>query len=146
MPNVLEEVTDQQIDRDHIMRRVDDWAARIDALYRQIGGWLPDGWTSDHSNTIRMHEELMQKYRVPPRDLPVLRLLFQGTLAGRIEPRGLWIIGENGRLDFFRGDNHYLIVDTAENFAPPDWHIARFIDRRKLQRLSQNSFATVLDR
>jgi hypothetical protein len=144
MPKVLDEVTDQQIDRDHIIRRVDDWVARIDALYRQIEGWLSVGWTADRSNTIRMHEELMQKYQVPPRDLPVLRLLFQGTLAGRIEPRGLWIIGANGRLDFFRGNNHYLIIDTAENFAPPDWHIAPFSDRHKLQRLIHNTFTAVL--
>ena len=144
MPKVLEEVTNQEIDRDHIIRRVDDWAARIDALYRQIERWLPVGWAADRPNTVPMHEELMRKYGVPPRDLPVLRLLSRGTPAGRIEPRGLWIVGANGRLDFFRGNTHYLIVDTAENFAPPDWHIAAFPERNKLQSLMQSTFTAML--
>jgi len=144
MPKVLEEVTDQEIDREHIIRRVDDWAARIDALYQQIEGWLPADWTADRSKTVRMHEKLMQRYDVPPRDLPVLRLLYQGTPSGRIEPRGLWIVGENGRLDFFRGSDHYLIIDIAENFASPDWRIARFTDQRNFQRLARDTFNAVL--
>jgi hypothetical protein len=59
MPRVLEETTSREIDRDHITRRVDDWSNRIDALYRQVAGWLPVGWTADREGTMQMREELM---------------------------------------------------------------------------------------
>ena len=144
MADVLEEVTNQAIDRTHVTRRVDDWAARIDALYRQITEWLPAGWTADRTATVRMHEQLMKKYDVPPRDLPVLRLMDRGILSGRIEPRGLWIVGENGRLDFYRGSDHYVIIDAADNFAPPEWRIAPFTDRQNKQRLGRDAFVAAL--
>jgi hypothetical protein len=144
MPRVLEEVTTQQIDRDHIARRVDDWADRINSLYRQIEEWLPLGWSADRPVTVSMHEELMQKFGIGGRDLPVLRLSYHGTPSARIEPRGLWIIGANGRLDLFGGSGHYVIIDTAENFESPDWHIAPFSDRRKLQRLTRETLISAL--
>src|SRR5579872_3103385 len=144
MPRVLEETTSQVIDRDHISRRVDDWANRIDALYRQIAGWLPAGWTSERTGTVRMGEELMKRFNVPERELPVLQLLHQGEPSARIEPRGLWIIGANGRLDFFARSGHYVIVDSAENLESPDWRIAPLSKRQSLQPLNRESFTSAL--
>jgi hypothetical protein len=144
MPRILEETTSREIDRDHIVRRIDDWVRRIDALYRQISGWLPAGWTADRRGTVQMHEELMQRFGVPARDLPVLGLSHDGKRSAHIEPRGLWIIGANGRLDLFSGSRHHVIVDAAENFQPPDWRIAPLSDRRKLQPLNQGTFVAVL--
>jgi hypothetical protein len=144
MPRVLEETTNRQIDRDHIVRRVDDWVGRIEALYQQLSRWLPAGWTADRSGTVQMREELMQKFSVPARELPVLQLSYQGKPSAHIEPRGLWIIGANGRLDLFSGLGHYVIIDSAENLEPPDWRIAPLSDRRKLRPLNQETFATAL--
>jgi hypothetical protein len=140
MPRVLEETTSRELDRDHIVRRVDDWASRIDALYRALSGWLPIGWTAERKGTVSMREELMQKFHVPARELPVLQLFLDGKPSATIEPRGLWIIGANGRLDFFRGSCHCVIIDSAENFEPADWHIAPLSDRQNLRRLNRDSF------
>ena len=144
MADVLEEITNPGIDRDHVLRRVDDWARRIDALYRQIAGWLPAGWTFDQEGAIRMSEELMQKFGVPARELPILQLLQDGKRSAHIEPRGLWIIGANGRLDLFSRSGHHVISDAAENFQPPDWRIAPLSNRRKRQPLDQETFVTAL--
>jgi hypothetical protein len=144
MSDVLEEITSPEIDRDHVVRRVDDWAGRIDALYRQISGWLPAGWIADRAGTVHMREELMRKFDVPARDLPVLRLSQYGRPFGHIEPRGLWIIGANGRLDLFSGSGHYIIIDAAENLQPPDWRIAPFSDRRNRKPLDQRTFVAAL--
>jgi hypothetical protein len=138
--DVLEGVAGSGLTREQVDRRVSDWASRIDALYKQIESWLPDAWRAERRGTVHMHEELMQKFHVPPRDLPILNLMSHNGRAGRIEPRGLWVIGANGRLDFFFGKNHYLIVDTAERFAQPRWHIAQLSDRTHLQPLSKESF------
>lgn len=143
MPYVLEETTSQEIDRNHVMRRVDDWVDRVSALYADICRWLPAGWTAQKSGSVRMHEPLMQKFDLPARDLPVLEFS-SGERSARLEPRGLWIIGANGRLDLFAGAHHYMIVDTAENLQPPQWQIAPFSDRRQLKPLNSSTFEATL--
>jgi hypothetical protein len=144
MSGVLEETTSREIDKGHVVRRVDDWVGRIDRLYRQIEEWLPSGWTGSRVGTVRMHEELMQKFGVPPRDLPVMELSYNGKPSARIEPRGLWIIGENGRLDLFSRPGHYVIIDSAENFEPADWQIAPLSDRRNLKPLNGQTLRVAL--
>jgi len=144
MSGLLEEVTGPSMDPAHIERRVKDWVNRIDHLYSQLEKWLPTGWTSDRSSTTHMDEELMRRVGVDPRELPVLRLFHNSELAGRVEPRGLWIIGANGRLDFFRGPNHFLIVDTAENFDPPKWRMAPLADRSRMVPLDRQTFMNAL--
>ena len=76
--------------------------------------------------------------------MPVLRLFHNGELAGRIEPRGLWIIGVNGRLDFFRGPSHFVIMDTAGNFEPPNWRMALLSDRSRMSPLDRQTFVNAL--
>src|SRR5690348_17935546 len=86
MSGVLEETTSREIDCDHVSRRVDDWADRIVALYSAIEGWLPADWSATRDK-IRMYEEMMQKFNVSARELPLLKLSYRGKPAGRIEPR-----------------------------------------------------------
>ena len=72
----------------------------------------------------------MRKFGLDAKRMPTLEL--RDRAAGhvaRLEPRGLWIIGSNGRVDLKDGSQRYLIVDTAENFEAPDWQAAR-ADRR----------------
>jgi hypothetical protein len=144
MTRVLEETTNQQIDRAHIERRVDDWLDRVETLYEQIQEWLPAGWTANKKGAVRMHEELMQKFGVAPRNVPVLQLFHQGVPSTRIEPRGLWIIGANGRLDLVRENKHYVIIDAAENLTKPDWRIAPLSDRRNLQKFTPQTLSAAL--
>jgi hypothetical protein len=144
MPRVLEETTSRELDRDHIVRRVDDWASRIDALYRALSGWLPIGWTAERKGTVSMREELMQKFHVPARELPVLQLSLMGSLRRLSSPEAFGSLEQNGRLDFFRGSCHCVIIDSAENFEPADWHIAPLSDRQNLRRLNRDSFNAAL--
>jgi hypothetical protein len=125
------------------MRRVDDWADRVSALYADICRWLPAGWTAQQLGSVRMHEPLMQKFGLPARHLPVLEMS-SGERSARLEPRGLWIIGANGRLDLFAGQHHYMIVDNAENLQPPQWQIAPFSDRRQTRALNSSTFGAAL--
>jgi hypothetical protein len=144
LTTVLEEVTEPSIDRAHVARRIDDWAERIDRLYAQLEQWLPPGWTADRSRNVRMHEPLMEKFDIAPRNLPVLTLLHQGEPAARVAPRGLWIVGINGRLDLYRGDKHFTIIDTAENLTPSAWHIAPYSNRHDSRPLNRETFAAAL--
>ncbi len=124
MGTVLEDVTSDTIDAEHIARRVDDWTRRVSGLYATIGGWLPEGWQAREGKPVFMHEELMRKFGVGRKELPTLLLAGPGGNTVRLEPRALWIIGGNGRIDLKRDGRRYLIVDMAGNFEAPDWRAA----------------------
>ena len=46
MGDVLDDVTDDNIDAHHVLRRVDDWKARVKRLYATASEWLPEDWTA----------------------------------------------------------------------------------------------------
>ena len=144
MGTVLEDVTSETVDAAHIARRVEDWARRVRSVYAMIGGWLPDGWQVREGKPVFMHEELMRKFGVGPREMPTLILAGPEDSTARLEPRGLWIIGGNGRIDMKRDGQRYLIVDMAENFALPNWQAASAKKRCDREAFTQNWLRRVL--
>ena len=48
---------------------------------------------------MRIYEDMMQRFDVPAQHFPIRSLLRHDDVVGRLEPRGLWIIGANGRFD-----------------------------------------------
>ena len=134
MNTVLDEVTSNTIDGTHVRRRVDDWEKRLNGLYATIGEWLPDGWEGRRGAPVLMHEKLMRKFGVAARPMPTLELHDRTGQLVSLEPHALWIIGNNGRVDMKRDGRRYLIVDAADNFEEPDWHVAS--DERRRDRES----------
>ena len=145
MADVLDEVVADTINPDDVRRRVDDWARRLDRLYADIRRWLPSGWSASDGRPVNMHEELMRHVHIPARDLPTLVLSRQGTEPATLTPRGLWIVGTNGRVDFERGGHRYLLIDTADNFADPRWQVANARRRSDRVPLTSDWLAGVLD-
>ncbi|MCY4481833.1 MAG: hypothetical protein OXC12_03070 [Spirochaetaceae bacterium] len=125
MSTVLDEVTSETVDAAHIRRRVDDWKERLSRLFAMIGDWLPEGWETRQGAPVILHEELMRKFGVEARRMPTLDIRGPAGHVARLEPRALWIIGGNGRVDLKHCGLRYLIVDLAENFEAPDWQVAR---------------------
>ena len=144
MSDVLEELTGDTLVRAHVEARIENWEHRIADLYALVGAWLPAGWTAASHRSVRMLEEPMREVGLPPRDLPVLDLLEGDKIAATIEPRGLWIVGANGRLDLSRDASHYLITDAAGNFEPPRWTITSVTDRRRRTPFDRTSLRDVL--
>ena len=144
MGTVLEDVTSETIDAAHIRRRVDDWEARLDGLFAAIGGWLPDGWEARQGAPVVMDEELMRRFGVAAKRMPTLELEDRAGHVARLVPRGLWIIGSNGRVDLKRDGRRYLIVDMAENFEAPDWQAAPAEQRCSREAVSENWLKRVL--
>ena len=121
MNTVLDEVTSETIDAQHVRRRVDDWEERLNGLFSMICGWLPHGWEAREGAPVLMHEKLMRKFGVAAKRMPTLELHGRAGEVVKLAPHALWIIGNNGRVDVKRDGRRYLIVDTAENFEEPDW-------------------------
>ena len=144
MGNVLDDVTDETVDRTHVLRRVEDWERRLHGLYDMIEGWLPDGWTVQREASVSMREELMRKFDIEPRQLPALRCVNQKGAVVTLEPRALWIIGGNGRVDLKCDTRHYLIVDLADNFEKPAWQAAPADRRSERRTVSSDWLRSVL--
>ena len=129
--SVLEELSRDELSVDHVQRRVDDWAHRIEALYSEVESWLSVGWTARRAPPVQMHEELMRQMGLPKRELPTLELMHKGVVSGKFRPFGLWIIGTtNGRVDLIKGNERLLLLDHARTFEPADWYVALSADRR----------------
>ena len=129
MGTVLDDVTSETVDAEHVRRRVDDWEERLNGLFAVIGEWLPDGWEARRGAPVVMHERLMRKFGIAARRVPMLELRDRAGHVARLEPHALWIIGENGRVDLKHDGPRYFLVDTAENFAQPNWEAVR-LERR----------------
>jgi hypothetical protein len=144
--NALEELTEfeDRIDLDHVERRLLDWETRLRDLYSRITSWLPEGWTSAPDGTAPLHEPLMEKFGIAERQLPKLALSKHGTEQATLEPRNLWIIGSNGRVDLTGSVGHFVINDRSEFFERPSWHIAAFLTRLDEAPLTGDRFRQVL--
>lgn len=145
MKTVLDEVISDEINSDHINRRVEDWECRLNALYRTVTEWLPEGWEARQGVPAHMHEELMRKFDVDAREIPTLELHNQSKSVVRLVPHALWIIGSNGRIDMKGKESKYFIVDTAENFAPSKWEAGCLEHRCEREVLSREWMRRILN-
>ena len=107
--------------------------------------WLVAGrMAAREGKPVSMHEELMRKFGIGRKEMPTLVLVGQADNAARLEPRGLWIIGGNGRIDLKRDGRRYLIVDVAKNFEAPDWRAAPAERRCDREAVNENWLRRVL--
>ncbi len=113
-----------------VEERVQDWKDRLYALFQEVRAWaVENGWRVDDSGTVGMHEELMQRFGVPATKQPTLRLDGDQGYA-LFKPKGLWVIGANGRIDLYTSKGTFIIVDLAERGAVPRWTIFRASQKR----------------
>ena len=143
MGTVLEDVTSETISAEDIEQRVEDWETRVTDFYTMIDGWLPDGWQAREGQPMFMHEELMRRFCVGRKEIPTRILTGRAGNSAQLEPRALWIIGANGRIDLKKRDGpeapiyHYLIVDMASDFETSDWQVVpaeRRYDREQVTK------------
>ena len=132
---------------EEIKNRVQDWQQRLMVLYSDIQKWLsPEmGYEIDTSGTTVMNEELMKQKGVPPVNLPTLKIIKNDEVLLVFQPKGLWVIGANGRVDVFGKTNNWILVDTSERFAErTDWKIAEPTDRVSLKAFDRDSLVNML--
>jgi hypothetical protein len=145
MNTVLDEVISEELTAEHVSKRVDDWLIRLGKLYAQIESWLPPDWKVGQRRQMELDEDMMRRYGVGPREMPVFDLVAVDGRAATLEPRGLWIIGYNGRVDLFAGSRHFLIIDRAEIFGRPEWQITDFNDRQKAAKFDKARLSSALN-
>jgi hypothetical protein len=149
--------SDQQIDRTHVLRRLQDWKERTHQLYDFVERTLGGEFTYNRAAKQRSAEEMVRRAGLAPDEVPQLDILRierpAGTLRATIVPRGLWIIGANGRLDLRvlkRGSSQiqYFLVDKSLPLSGADkaaWHIVEAGDRLHHRPLTDKVLHEVID-
>lgn len=141
-----EEFQIRVMDKKYINSRVNDWKKRIDGLYSEIGKWIKNRseFHIKEGTEERMHENLMECFNVSATTLPTRDIYHSNRLYLSIKPRNLWVLGANGRIDFLSKKGSFILVDKAEHFQKPDWHLFTPSDKRKGKSFTQEVFLKIL--
>jgi hypothetical protein len=122
-----------EITKEDVQKRVDDWISRIENVFSLVKYSLSNHSNIDFVETKknRMHEELMQKFNVPPVNLPVLEIRKNKELLASFSPKGLWVIGANGRIDILTKYGSYILVDISDKYQQSIWKVYAPSNRKK---------------
>lgn len=144
--DVWEKTQEGVFRRDQVVHAVDDWERRVDALYGQIQNWLGDrpDIHFDRSRTVTMSEDLMQKFAVSEKQLPVLDVLSNDQVAASFVPRGLWLIGAWGRIDVITQSQTRILVATKDNSGAYEWCLVSTENRLKTSPLTKNGLISIV--
>ena len=142
MTNIVSATIEELVEpvrRDHVMGRLRDWRDRVHRLYDDIQNGLGPDYDYDRSGKHRTMEEMVQRAGIEEQDVPAIDILRierpQGMLRAMLQPRYLWIVGANGRLDLLitrpRGGRRLFMI---YDLAPPlsgvsDWRLVSLADR-----------------
>jgi hypothetical protein len=110
--DVWEKTTEGLLRRAEVIEEVADWICRVEALYESVQNWLVDrnDLKCERNRTVLMSEEMMQKFAVPEREIPVLDVVeADNQVVASFVPRGLWMIGSWGRVDVITRDQTHML-------------------------------------
>lgn len=135
---------DIKVDKSHVEKRVRDWKKRISELYTAIKGWTKQTeYSIKIGGKIVMYEELMAKFNVQAVEVDTADIYKDEKIILTIKPKGLWIIGANGKIDILSTRGSYVIVDTAEQFETPNWKLYNG-DKKNWVDFTKQSFLQIL--
>ncbi len=136
---------------DHVVERLRDWQRRVSTLYRFVENTLGHKFRYDMTEKQRNTEEQVQRANLSESQIPSLDILRILDLNDRtralIIPRGLWIIGANGRLDLRVHNLHanrqkqYYLIDNSIPLSGAErasWFIVDPLDRLEQTPLTEH--------
>jgi hypothetical protein len=120
------ELEDEAVDAKRVKDRVTDWVKRLDKLYAQLDVWVqgvPDVRV-ERNSVQQVIEPLMERFAVPPRDVPTYTVFVDKKYRIAFVPSVVWIVGANGRVNITTNVRQHSLVDVGgENGAPSRWHL-----------------------
>lgn len=127
-----------------VSRRVADWLLRLDGLYKEVKAWAAaNGWSTKDGTPIPMYEEPMERLGVSECEQPSLSVRSPDGAEIWVKPKGLWVIGVNGRVDLFSRKGAFTLVDVADEFEAPRWILHR-IGKRGGQQFEPDQLADMV--
>jgi FtsZ-binding cell division protein ZapB len=134
---------------DQIEAGADDWIERLRALRSQMEAWLQ---TPDLAHLsivdqppVSMSEEPMRRFGVKQRMMPAFEIRAGNQRIMRFQPKGLWIIGANGRVDLITKAAAPILADLSEPLSrPSNWQLYDSGNAGRLEPLTQESFRKLI--
>jgi hypothetical protein len=123
--DVWEKTPEGVFSRAHVIEEVEDWVRRVNRLYDDVRTWVTDrpSLRCEETRTVTMSEEMMQKFAVTDREIPVLDILDANQVIASFVPRGLWMIGSWGRIDVITRERTQILV-ILRNDGKFEWRLA----------------------
>ncbi len=130
--NVWEKTSEGIFERNRVVDEVENWVQRIERLYEQVREWIGDkgDLRLERTRTVTMSEEMMQKFAVTDRELPILDVLRGDQVVISFVPRGLWLIGAWGRIDIITKERTWILVAIKKD-NEFEWQLVSPEDRRQ---------------
>lgn len=121
------------IDKPYIEDRANKWIEKVDNLYKIVRDALKNDTDIEYrvDNNVVMYEELMDKFGVPPKNVPIFDIYIKKQLIATFKPIGLWVIGAAGRIDILTKKGSYILIDMSENESTPLWRVFTPQNRKK---------------
>jgi hypothetical protein len=147
---------DRPVNPAHVLARLRDWKERTSRLFDLIQNALGRQFTFDRTGKQQSAEEPVQRAGLSKDQVPALDILRierpPGTLHATIIPRGLWIIGANGRLDLRvlgtgNKQTQYFLVDKSPPLSGADnaeWYIVDPSDKLEQRPLTEQVIHEVI--
>lgn len=138
--NVWEKTSEGIFERNRVVDEVEDWVRRIERLYAQVREWAVDkgDLRLEQTRTVTMSEEMMQKFAVTDRELPILDVLRGDQVVTSFVPRGLWLIGAWGRIDIITKKRTWILVAIKKD-NEFEWRLVSSEDRRQTRPFEKAS-------
>jgi hypothetical protein len=134
-----------KITADYVRKCVDDWLQRLNDLFNKVKDWAAaNGWAAEDGAPIPMYEEMMERFGVPEHKQPTLSVRSATGQQIWIKPKGLWVIGANGRVDIYSPKGAYTLVDVGDRpQGGPKW-VLHLIGDRKGQLFNPEQLADMV--
>lgn len=145
--DVWEKTEDGIFRRERVVSEVARWERSINKIYEDVAGWCSEinDLKAERSRTVIMSEELMQKFAVSDRELPILDVLKGGEVLASFVPRGLWLIGAWGRIDVITSTQTRMLVMLRDDNGCLEWRIVSPENRRETQPLTKEMILSLLE-
>ncbi len=128
------------VNRERALARLQDWRDRVHNLYEEIQGALGPAYVYDRSGRHHTQEGIVQGAGLSRDEVPEIDILRiekpRGTLRALIQPRHLWMVGANGRLDVFVipktgiGRRQLMLIDVSRPMTgKADWRLVSPAER-----------------
>lgn len=135
------------MDKDHILKRITDWKKRVSNLYKETKSWIKDrpDLLIAIGNPMPMYEGLMQSFKIKPTEIDTADISKGKKYLLSFKPKGLWMIGANGRVDIISRIGSFILIDKADQFETPNWHIYTATDRQNAKPFNQKELFNIIN-
>ena len=134
---------------DQIEKSADDWIEQLLQLRSQMEAWLQTSGLGHLSFVdqppVKMSEEIMQRFGVAPKKMPMFEIRAGDQRVLRFQPKGLWIIGARGRVDLITKAAAPILVDQSETLSnSSNWQLYDPRNRSRSVPLTRETFSDLV--